>query len=115
MRHGLVLTDAVCLPPPPQVQDLQYATPATVSRCGMVWFSEDVLTTEMIFENYLSRLRHVPLEEGEEERRAAAVAAATGDKEEAVSPALQVGGRRSEVTPLPAAVPGSEPTDWIGT
>ena len=56
----------------------------------MVWFSEDVLTTEMIFENYLSRLRHVPLEEGEEERRAAAVAAATGDKEEAVSPALQV-------------------------
>ena len=75
------------------MQDLQYATPATVSRCGMVWFSEDVLTTEMIFENYLARLRNVPLEEGEEERRAAAVAvAAAGDKEDAVSPTLQVGG-----------------------
>ncbi|XP_037072682.1 LOW QUALITY PROTEIN: dynein heavy chain, cytoplasmic-like [Pollicipes pollicipes] len=68
-----------------EVQDLKYATPATVSRCGMVWFSEDVLTTEMIFENYLSRLRRVPLEEGEEERRAAAAGAA-----DAVSPTLQL-------------------------
>ena len=58
----------------------------------MVWFSEDVLTTEMIFENYLSRLRHVPLEEGEEERRAAAVAAS---EESGVSPTLQVSRRGS--------------------
>ena len=88
----------------PQVQDLQYATPATVSRCGMVWFSEDVLTTEMVFEHYLARLRHVPLEEGDEERRAAAVAAAAaagGDKEEAVSPALQVGRLTAVQTPPP--------------
>ena len=50
-----------------EVQDLRYATLATVSRCGMVWFSEDVLTTEMIFENYLQRLRNVPVEESEED------------------------------------------------
>lgn len=31
-----------------EVQDLKYATLATVSRCGMVWFSEDVLSTDMI-------------------------------------------------------------------
>ena len=50
-----------------EVQDLKYATLATVSRCGMVWFSEDVLTNEVIFESYLQKLRHVPVEEGEED------------------------------------------------
>ncbi|KAL5291956.1 DYNC1H1 family protein [Megaselia abdita] len=50
-----------------EVQDLKYATLATVSRCGMVWFSEDVLSTEMIFENYLLRLRSIPLEDQDED------------------------------------------------
>jgi dynein heavy chain 1, cytosolic len=70
-----------------EVQDLKYATLATVSRCGMVWFSEDVLSTEMIFENFLSRLRHVPLEEGEED-----VIRSGSDKkkEEVLSPTMQV-------------------------
>lgn len=69
-----------------EVQDLRYATLATVSRCGMVWFSEDVLTTEMIFENFLMKLRRVPLEEAEEvETRK------TQDKDDdALSPVLQV-------------------------
>lgn len=31
-----------------EVSDLKYATLATVSRCGMVWFSEEVVTTEML-------------------------------------------------------------------
>lgn len=35
-----------------EVHDLKYATPATVSRCGMVWFSEDVLKTGML--NFLT-------------------------------------------------------------
>jgi dynein heavy chain 1 len=48
-----------------EVQDLKYATLATVSRCGMVWFSEETLSTGMILENYLLRLRNEPLEEGE--------------------------------------------------
>ena len=50
-----------------EVQDLKYATLATVSRCGMIWFSEDVLSTEMIFENFLLRLKNIPLEENEED------------------------------------------------
>lgn len=33
----------------------------------MIWFSEDVLTTEMIFENYLSRLKNIPIDEGDED------------------------------------------------
>ena len=50
-----------------EVQDLKFATLATVSRCGMIWFSEDVLSTEMIFENFFSRLRNIPLEDSEED------------------------------------------------
>ena len=50
-----------------EVQDLRYATLATVSRCGMVWFSEDVLTTEMIFENFMQKLRSMPVEESDED------------------------------------------------
>ncbi|VDL72361.1 unnamed protein product [Nippostrongylus brasiliensis] len=45
-----------------EVADLKYATLATVSRCGMVWFSDEVVTTEMMFEHYLSRLRNVSIE-----------------------------------------------------
>ena len=37
-----------------EVQDLRFATLATVSHCGMVWFSEDVLSLDMIFEHYLT-------------------------------------------------------------
>lgn len=33
----------------------------------MIWFSEDVLTTEMIFENYLNRLKSIPIDEGDED------------------------------------------------
>ncbi|XP_041980502.1 dynein heavy chain, cytoplasmic isoform X3 [Aricia agestis] len=77
-----------------EVQDLKYATLATVSRCGMVWFSQDVLTTEMIFENYLLRLRNIPLEDGEEDSFSIVMAAPTagGDQnavENILSPALQ--------------------------
>ncbi len=69
-----------------EVQDLRFATLATVSRCGMVWFSEDVLSTEMIFENYLQRLKQVPVEEGEDEPRMRT----PGQEEEEISPGLQV-------------------------
>ncbi|KAJ8651627.1 hypothetical protein O0I10_012803 [Lichtheimia ornata] len=50
-----------------EVETLKYATLATVSRCGMVWFSEDVITLPMIFSNYLETLRNVPMDEIEEE------------------------------------------------
>lgn len=40
-----------------EVETLKYATLATVSRCGMVWFSEDLITMEMVFFHYLNRLK----------------------------------------------------------
>lgn len=69
-----------------EVQDLKYATLATVSRCGMVWFSEDVLSTEMIFENYLLRLRDIPLEDSEDDTFA--VKTGGQDKDDEVSPII---------------------------
>eukprot|EP01113_Clastostelium_recurvatum_P011812 TRINITY_DN1605_c0_g1_i1.p1 TRINITY_DN1605_c0_g1~~TRINITY_DN1605_c0_g1_i1.p1 ORF type:complete len:4689 (+),score=1530.43 TRINITY_DN1605_c0_g1_i1:285-14351(+) len=51
-----------------EVQDLKYATLATVSRCGMIWFSEETLTTQMIFQNYLAKLRDVSLDENERDQ-----------------------------------------------
>ncbi len=38
-----------------EVQDLKYATLATVSRCGMIWFSENVVSLDMIYANYLNK------------------------------------------------------------
>jgi len=49
-----------------EVQDLRFATLATVSRCGMVWFSEDVLSLDIIFEHFLSCLRSIPIDESED-------------------------------------------------
>ena len=40
-----------------EVENLKNATLATVSRCGMVWFSEETVTLSMIFQHYLSRLQ----------------------------------------------------------
>lgn len=70
-----------------EVQDLKYATLATVSRCGMVWFSEDVLSTEMIFENYLLRLRNIPLEDTDDDSFGQTQ---NQDKEDEVSPCLNI-------------------------
>lgn len=69
-----------------EVQDLKYATLATVSRCGMVWFSEDVLNMEMVFDNFMQKLRNIPLEDAED------LDTYKGGKqeEEVVSPTLQV-------------------------
>ena len=69
-----------------EVQDLKFATLATVSRCGMVWFSEDVLNSEMIFQNYLEKLKNATVEEGEDDW---STPAKPGQEEE-VSPLLQV-------------------------
>ncbi|ODQ54001.1 hypothetical protein SAICODRAFT_70683 [Saitoella complicata NRRL Y-17804] len=40
-----------------EVETLKYATLATVSRCGMVWFSEDVVRPDMMIQNYLQSLQ----------------------------------------------------------
>jgi len=36
-----------------EVEMFKYATLATVSRCGMVWFSEEVVSMPMIYNNFL--------------------------------------------------------------
>lgn len=71
-----------------EVQDLRYATLATVSRCGMVWFSEDVLSNQMIFDNFLLKLRHRAMEETEEDVKSRSQQTEKG--EEQVSPTLSV-------------------------
>ena len=50
-----------------EVETLKYATLATVSRCGMVWFSDDTVTSSMLVENYLQGLRSTAFEELEDE------------------------------------------------
>ncbi|TFY72237.1 hypothetical protein EVG20_g758 [Dentipellis fragilis] len=45
-----------------EVEHLRYATLATVSRCGMIWFSEDVVDPSMAFRQYLDSLASVPLD-----------------------------------------------------
>lgn len=41
-----------------EVQNLDYATPATVSRCGIIHFSENTLTPEAIIKYNLHRFTH---------------------------------------------------------
>ncbi|KAI9745692.1 MAG: Dynein heavy chain, cytoplasmic [Claussenomyces sp. TS43310] len=50
-----------------EVETLKYATLATVSRCGMVWFSEDTVTATMMVENYLDGLRKTAFEDLDED------------------------------------------------
>ncbi len=50
-----------------EVETLKYATLATVSRCGMVWFSNDTVTSDMLVVNYLQRLRTTAFEELDED------------------------------------------------
>ncbi|KAF6766456.1 dynein [Ephemerocybe angulata] len=50
-----------------EVEHLKYATLATVSRCGMIWFSEDVVEPSMVYQNYLTTLATVPLDADEED------------------------------------------------
>ena len=40
-----------------EVESLKWATLATVSRCGMVWFSEDIIENEHIYYHYLERIK----------------------------------------------------------
>ncbi|KAK8843995.1 hypothetical protein IAR55_006788 [Kwoniella newhampshirensis] len=44
-----------------EVEHLRYATLATVSRCGMIWFSEDVIDTAMICRHNLDMLAVIPI------------------------------------------------------
>lgn len=50
-----------------EVEHLRYATLATVSRCGMIWFSDDVVEPPMIYRQYLDSLAAVPLDAEDDE------------------------------------------------
>ena len=45
-----------------ELEHLRYATLATVSRCGMIWFSEDIVEPSMVYRQYLDTLGSVPLD-----------------------------------------------------
>ncbi|ERT02584.1 dynein heavy chain, cytoplasmic [Sporothrix schenckii ATCC 58251] len=59
-----------------EVENLKYATLATVSRCGMVWFSEDTVTPSMMVSNYLGTLATVAFEDFDEDAVATGQSAA---------------------------------------
>ncbi|TPX59802.1 hypothetical protein PhCBS80983_g02245 [Powellomyces hirtus] len=50
-----------------EVEDLKEATLATVSRCGMVWFSDMTVTIDVAIKHYLDTLREVPLSDSGDE------------------------------------------------
>ncbi|KAF2861004.1 hypothetical protein K470DRAFT_257348 [Piedraia hortae CBS 480.64] len=50
-----------------EVETLRYATLATVSRCGMVWFSDDTVSLDVILSRYLAQLRTATFEDLEED------------------------------------------------
>lgn len=50
-----------------EVEHLRYATLATVSRCGMIWFSDDVVEPSMVYQQYLHTLASVPLDGDDED------------------------------------------------
>lgn len=59
-----------------EVETLKYATLATVSRCGMVWFSDDTVTSDMMLSHYLQNLRSTAFDELDEDTAGQASASA---------------------------------------
>ncbi|PVU91581.1 hypothetical protein BB561_004323 [Smittium simulii] len=49
-----------------EVETLKYATPATVSRCGMVWFNDSIIDFNMLAEHYLLTMESLPIDKSEE-------------------------------------------------
>ena len=67
-----------------EVQNLKHATLATVSRCGMVWYSEDVVSSAMIVQEHMFRLRAGVIASGKPVVvRARAAAGGAGESEPA--------------------------------
>jgi dynein heavy chain 1 len=68
-----------------EVEHLRYATLATVSRCGMIWFSEDIVEPSMVYKHYLKTLSIVPIDADDDEAMEAVTRRADADT---VSPHL---------------------------
>ncbi|KAF5093945.1 hypothetical protein D0Z00_003775 [Geotrichum galactomycetum] len=50
-----------------EVENLKYATPATISRCGMIWFGPTVVTAKMQLDHFLFKLRKNQYDDVEED------------------------------------------------
>lgn len=50
-----------------EVENLKYATPATISRCGMIWFGPNVVTAKMQLDHFLFKLRKNQYDDVEED------------------------------------------------
>ncbi|KAK4574575.1 dynein heavy chain [Recurvomyces mirabilis] len=50
-----------------EVETLRYATLATVSRCGMVWFSDDTVELDVMLTRYLAQLQAAVFDDLEED------------------------------------------------
>ena len=57
-----------------EVETLKYATLATVSRCGMVWFSDDTVELDVMLSRYLAQLATATFEDLEDDAAAPAPA-----------------------------------------
>ncbi|PLB47277.1 hypothetical protein P170DRAFT_466574 [Aspergillus steynii IBT 23096] len=69
-----------------EVESLKYATLATVSRCGMVWFNDDTVTPSMMISNYVESLKTRTFEDLDDDSAPAGQAAIkTQDAQEMVS------------------------------
>ncbi|KAF4549174.1 Dynein heavy chain-like protein [Elsinoe fawcettii] len=53
-----------------EVETLKYATLATVSRCGMVWFSDDTISSDVMVRHELDKLRNASFDDLDEEAMA---------------------------------------------
>ncbi|KIW34320.1 uncharacterized protein PV07_01105 [Cladophialophora immunda] len=54
-----------------EVESLKYATLATVSRCGMVWFSDDTVSPSLMIDHFLQKLADRTFEDLDDEIKAA--------------------------------------------
>lgn len=50
-----------------EVETLKYATLATVSRCGMIWFSNDTVEVGVMVSRYIAQLRNAAFEDLEDD------------------------------------------------
>ncbi|PFH31617.1 dynein heavy chain [Besnoitia besnoiti] len=67
-----------------EVDTLKHATLATVSRCGMVWFSDSVLEVSTLFQHHLAAIKSGGVEaaaQGRQKKMARGASLARGDEE----------------------------------
>jgi len=72
-----------------EVETLKYATLATVSRCGMVWFSDDTVTPSLMVDHYLQALETRNFEDLDDEIKASGLSSRSQDTQRHVVETLR--------------------------